>query len=136
MGFKTNFWKIFGTLDQVLVVQASTQGFLENLILKMLFGQNIFIQKYYPVLNTWHDHWAYFLSKERKYRSWRFEMIFKSTWKQQAEIQIKIRTKPNQHKSFCWVQFLGYINLNDVPPKSGCDRSTPLTRISSPRFLN
>ena len=52
------FWKDFYCPNQVLAVQISIQGFLENLIYKILFGQNIFARNCFYVLHTWHDHWA------------------------------------------------------------------------------
>ena len=61
---------IFHTPSQVLVVQTSIQGVLENYFLKIQFGQNIFVRKYYIALYTWHDHWAEVWGKEMKYRRW------------------------------------------------------------------
>ena len=38
--------------------------------MKILFGQIIFVRKYYIALYTWHDHWAEVWGKEMKYRRW------------------------------------------------------------------
>ena len=35
--------------------------------MKILFGQIIFVRKYYIALYTWHDHWAEVWGKEMKY---------------------------------------------------------------------
>ena len=70
IGVKSILSKIFNTPNQVLVVQTSIQGFLENYFLKILFGQIIFVGKYYIALYTWHDHWAEVWSKEMNYISW------------------------------------------------------------------
>ena len=46
--------------------------------MKILFGQIIFVRKYYIALYTWHDHWAEVWVKEMKYRSWRIYLIFRA----------------------------------------------------------
>ena len=48
----------FHTPNQALVVQPQSRGFWKTKFRKILFGQIIFISKFYIVLYTWHDYWA------------------------------------------------------------------------------
>ena len=58
--------------------------------MKILFGQIIFVGKYYTVLYTWHDHWAEVWVKEMKYIRWSC-VDFKEHLK-------NIERKPTQNK--------------------------------------
>ena len=75
-----------------------------------------------------------FWIKEMKYKSWMIYLIFLSTSKQQTENQ---SSKVKNTQKFLSNPHFSMINsLSVVARKSGCDRPTPLTRISSPRFPN
>ena len=54
----------------------------------------------------------------------------------QTAVKHSIKAKTKHSKVFVKPHFSMIINLSVVPWKSGCDRPTPLTRISSPRFPN
>ena len=54
----------------------------------------------------------------------------------QTTDKIQSRQSPNTQKFLSNHILSLFITLSVVPWKSGCDRPTPLTRISSPRFPN
>ena len=69
-------------------------GVFEKLIfLKILFGQIIFVRKYYVALYTWHDHWAEAWGKETKYRRWSCVDFKEHLKKTQRENQLQIKAK-------------------------------------------
>ena len=108
-------------------------GFFGKLIFENTIWPNYFCNKYYIALYTWHDHWEEVWGKEMNYRRWScvdFKEHMKNT-----------KRKPTPNKSqimqkFLLVQISCFNNANEMLQNAGCDRPTPLTRISSPGFLN
>ena len=79
------------------------------------------------------------IGQELGVRRWNIEgrvVDFKKHLKEtQRENQLQIKAKKNA-KSFCWSKFSCFNIENEMLQNAGCDRPTPLTRISSPRFVN
>ena len=71
--------------------------------MKILFGQIIFVRKYYTVPYTWHDHWAEVWGKEMKYIRWSW-VDFKEHLKTQRETNSN--KKPNNAKVFVKPHFI------------------------------
>ena len=74
--------------------------------MKILFGQIIFVRKYYTVIYTWYDHWAEVLGKEMNYTrgsSWLNEHFEKHREKNlipnKSQMMPKKIAGPNFHAS-------------------------------------
>ena len=106
-------------------------GGFGKLNLENTFWPNYFCKKI--LYCTIHMVWS--LGKSFGSRKWSIEgeamLTFKSTWKHRGKTNSN--KKSNNAKVFVKPHF---IILSVVPWKSRCDRPTPLTRISSPRFPN
>ena len=59
----------------------------------MLFGQIVFIRKFYIVLYTWHDHWGKSLEQGNEVYKVELEYGFHEHLKTQRENQLQIKAK-------------------------------------------
>ena len=109
IGFKYTFWNIFHTPNQVLVVQTSIQGFLENLFLKNTIWPNYFCKKI--LYCTIHMAWS--LGRCFGSRKWSIEgeamLTFKSTWKHREKTNSN--KKSNNAKVFVKPHFIMIYHL-------------------------
>ena len=134
IGFKYTLWSVFHTPNQVLAVQTSIQGFLEKLNLENPFWTNYFCKK--NLYCTIHMAWSLgrsFGSRRRSIRVGGFIWFLEHL---QTTNKIQSRQGPKHSKVFVKPHFIMIVSLSVVAWKSRCDRPSPLTRISSPRFPN
>ena len=124
IGFKYTFWKIFHTLNKVLAVETSTQGFLENQNLKITFGPKYFCKKilYCSIHMTWS------LGKGFGSRRWSIRVGWFIWFLEHLQTANRkpIKHSPNHSKVFVKPHFSMIISLSVVAWKSGCDRPSPL----------
>ena len=72
------FWKDFYCPELSTCSANLNLGVFGKLIFEITIWPNCFCKNYFYVLYTWHDHWARFWIKDKKYKSWRILLIFRA----------------------------------------------------------
>ena len=109
-------------------------GVFEKLIFENTIWPNYFCKKLFLCL----IHMAWSLVQEFGARRWSIG-VGGFIWfleHLQTTDKIQSRQSPKHSKVFVKPHFIMIVSFSVVAWKSGCDRPTPLTRISSPRFPN
>ena len=136
----SNRFQIYLLKDFSLLKSSTCSANLNSRVFGKLILENTVWPNYFcKKLFLWPIHMAWSLgksfgSRRRSIRVGGF-IWFLEHFQTQRDNQLKIKSQIMQ--KFLSNHILSwFIILSVVPSKSGCDRPTPLTRISSPRFPN
>ena len=133
IGVKYTFGKILLPLIKYLQCNLNS-GVFEKLIFENTIWPNYFFPE---IIFISYTH-GMIIGKKFGARKWSIEVggfIWFLEHLQTAD-KNQIKQRPKHSKVFVKPHFIMIVSLSVVAWKSGRDRPTPLTRISSPRFLN